>query len=906
MSIYAAVRSLFTGSLAVVFGCGSLHGAPTGAGEVHWRYELPGAVIQGVAEAPTGTVYVAAGIPGAPTAGRPGRLVALSATGEVEWSVDLGRPPASRALVVAGERVVVLDALGTLTAYDRTGTGLWTLGNLRSRPAVDAEGNLYALQRDGATAAVSWGPDGQRRWRFEEVPTEAVIEPLRGPVVSGGVVAFEDGGVRLRGRDGRGFWGNPPVAPGRGILIGLEDGDFLRSGAGLDWIRSDGSVRWRREETPTAGPVVAADGRIVVGLAPDRVVGLGDRGEEAWTRGLGVPVIGPMAAAADGSVYAITEDAQVRRILPQAGEGEWTFDLGAPSAGTLILSRTGDVLVGTQAGVLWCLRGGSLPAASAWPMDRGDPGNTGAMAPGGAGDLKAPSGLRLVTAPAPGILGIAWESVPGARGYEVWRGTNTLVPEAQRLAGDVAVETRFDDDAAPGGAANVYWVRAYDERGMGPLGGPVIGVQAHREWTVAFPGFLQVPVGLREGRVAVVHGPGAGTAGLVVLERDGREAWRRDLDGVPVVRPAARDDGRIVVATARNDAVTCFEPEGGTVWSVSLQESPGGALAVDAAHTVYVLGGVARLNLWAITADGRLAWTVDLGESLVRAHDHPTLMEDGTVVVGSDLGLAAVLPSGIVAWRIAGEDADAGWSPASVGGDGLAWVMEARGGRIPVRAEGAGEARHAPDEASRVSHAPVITREGGWGVLDDAGRLRVHRPDGSLARSAPTQADGQTPALSVDGRFWFVEGGRVCVLDLDGGITTTAGMVGGRYFDSPVLTAEGRLYLVDSRNRLHALPAAPLDTAAPWPMYRGGPAGNGRRSVAVPGPPWLSLERTGAAGGLRVRFGAAGPGPVILEASEDLRTWNVWPNNVVTMEGQVLEGPTVAPGGRWFLRARRP
>jgi outer membrane protein assembly factor BamB len=188
---------------------------------------------------------------------------------------------------------------------------LWryaTGGQIRSRPAVAAEGTIYAASEDGFLYA--WDPGGSLRWKCD--------------------LGWLPWDCLALGGDGT-------------IYAGLKNNDFVAvnpSGHPLWRVRLDGR--------PAGDPAVAADGTVYVGTAAGTLVALSHLGRSQWTITLPGAITRAPAVDGAGTVYLVAAD---RRLyaLTQWGDFKWSLPLGAvPTA--LAVAPGGRVLVGTGEG----------------------------------------------------------------------------------------------------------------------------------------------------------------------------------------------------------------------------------------------------------------------------------------------------------------------------------------------------------------------------------------------------------------------------------------------------------------------------------------------------------------------------------------------------------------------------
>ncbi len=258
-------------------------------------------------------------------------------------------------------------ALGILWRY---ATG----GQIRSRPAVAAQGTIYAASEDGFLYA--WDPAGILQWKCD--------------------LGWLPWDCLALGGDGS-------------IYAGLKNSDFVAinpSGRPLWRIRLDGR--------PAGDPAVAADGTVYVGTAAGTLVALSHLGRPQWTITLPGAIARAPAVDGAGTIYLVAADQRLYALTPW-GDFKWSLPLGAvPTA--LALAPGGRVLVGTVEGFVIAVNpGGDI----AWRYSIGT-----RVAGVSAGDG------RIVAAASNGqVVGLS------EKGRQVWKITAGKRVEAAPLLG---------------------------------------------------------------------------------------------------------------------------------------------------------------------------------------------------------------------------------------------------------------------------------------------------------------------------------------------------------------------------------------------------------------------------------------------------------------------------------------
>ncbi len=132
---------------------------------------------------------------------------------------------------------------------------------------------------------------------------------------------------------------------------------------------------------------------------------------------------------------------------------------------------------------------------------------------------EAVSNLSASDATIPGAVRIVWDGVPGAAGYEIWRGTSSA---PVTLLATVIDAYHYDSNAPQGGTH--YWVRAVNPAGPSEFGASDAGAPA----AVPIPLIVTPPVGARSfvGLSATLH---------VVAEGEGTLTYQWYRNGTEIV-----------------------------------------------------------------------------------------------------------------------------------------------------------------------------------------------------------------------------------------------------------------------------------------------------------------------------------------------------------------------------------
>lgn len=264
-------------------------------------------------------------------------VMAHSTGGRALWSADLARPTdpggaSGAGLAVGGERLFVSTGFGDLVALDaRTGRRLWTqeLGAAAAGTPTVVGDLVYVVARDATAWAVN-AVNGRVEWTALGTPSTSGVIGGAAPAVSGNMVVLPFASRELAGvlrQGGTRLW----TANVTGTRLGKVYASF-------------GDI--------TGDPVIQ-NGVVYAGSPSGRINAFElASGEELWsaTEGAMSPVL-----VAGGSVFAVSDQAELVRLDAQTGERIWGTELpyvkrvGARRR-TAIYAHYGPILAGDR---LW-------------------------------------------------------------------------------------------------------------------------------------------------------------------------------------------------------------------------------------------------------------------------------------------------------------------------------------------------------------------------------------------------------------------------------------------------------------------------------------------------------------------------------------------------------------------------
>ncbi len=261
---------------------------------------------------------------------------------------------------------------------------------------------------------------------------------------------------------------------------------------------------------------------------------------------------------------------------------------------------------------------------------------------------------------------------------------------------------------------------------------------------------------------------------LAAVQLNGDKRWTKPIDDSPVLSPAIGRDGTIYAAGGPDFyAVT---PGNKVLWAHKTKAFYGGAPVVAADGTVYVGAGNILL---ALDAGGKLRWQYQAGSTL---YANPAIDAAGNLYLGTGSGLVSLGSSGKLRWQRRG---------------------------------------------AAMTSTPVVGADGRVYTTDQSGRLSaVSREGKTLWSFHLADSIGGSPALAEGLLYVGASDGRLHAVDLTGRERWSVPL-DGAVFGSPVIGPDGHVYVGAGKTFYALATTAPL-AAAPWPLARQNPAGEGR------------------------------------------------------------------------------
>ncbi|MCB9593332.1 MAG: PQQ-binding-like beta-propeller repeat protein [Sandaracinaceae bacterium] len=297
--------------------------------------------------------------------------------------------------------------------------------------------------------------------------------------------------------------------------------------------------------------------------------------------------------------------------------------------------------------------------------------------------------------------------------------------------------------------------------------------------------------------------------GLVALNAEGEERWTARLGSIPGA-PSLTPSDDVAVVT-REGLVALVSPEGVVRRSTSLgAPARGSPLVLDDGS---VLVGTIDQRVHRLDASLRPVFVTELSDGTASTLSRT---RRGSLAVAAGRLLVLLTPRGSLARQVGlGGRAT---SPPAVGDDGMIWITTAEGvllsvdegGRVRSRTELG--ARHYDEASVAIGHDGAVrvpTLSGGLVCVagDGTPRWVMESPNGF---QAPAAIDENDTTLVID------RGGRLFAVDRDGAELWRL-VLGTFSYESPVLGADGTLYVSTERGALQAWRPMPARPTPPPP-----------------------------------------------------------------------------------------
>ncbi len=341
-------------------------------------------------------------------------------------------------------------------------------------PAVGTSNIIYACSQGGAILAF-----------HTTLHTTEQIFQLSGYINSAPAIG-SDGNIYVGSDDGRFYGLNPGssftqfvhnvgAAFNSSPAIGYDGTIYVGCDASkLFAFNPDGTTQrvWSTGGAISSSPAIGEDGTIYVGCDDFKLYAFNYNGttQRVWTTGGAIkssPALGDdgtiYVGSGDGKLYAFNADGSTSKV----------YSTVAAIYSSPTIAMDGTVYIGSSDSNLYAFVGtGGGPGSGAWPKYRQNLKNWGRSQ---YSPLPAPAGMGATTGLYASAVGISWNPVGGANGFDVWRGTNSDFQSAVFL-GNTTMTNFYDSTVTPE-RRSYYWVKACSSPtgGQSPFSGPVMG-----------------------------------------------------------------------------------------------------------------------------------------------------------------------------------------------------------------------------------------------------------------------------------------------------------------------------------------------------------------------------------------------------------------------------------------------
>ncbi|HYG36574.1 MAG TPA: PQQ-binding-like beta-propeller repeat protein, partial [Clostridia bacterium] len=805
-------------------------------------YDPEGTVLWSYADAEllsSAPVLTANGLLVCPSSSQGGSLVALTTSGQLAWSVRVGRLGMS---ALAADPYGTVYALGDsisprqdFYAVTADGSPFWSKslgGNSADHAVIGQDGRVYV----GVNMCLdAFSQNGQELW-YMAYPSAP------------------------------GRWGTPALNAQGELVLGHRYANvpaFMRiqpDGATVVSNRLRG-VSWLTQYEP----VISRSGDSYAIIGP-RLYCFDTNGVIQWTNQFqtGWEAAGPCVPALDNMGNIYVADSKNLVIVDRNGLTVDRIELSSFPIAPPILTPDGHLYLVCE-GKLCALRArAGLDTQAPWPLYRHDPAGTACQ----PGPLARPSKpLLLAPQQIGGTLRILRSPTLAPAALELFRSATSNFQDAVSIGASSLGSLFVDDTNACPGVVYYYWARLHNAGGTSEMSDPVqaVAVDLPVKWFVQLPDLPAAPPAISpDGTIYT-----CATNRLLAFNPDGSLRWQiPGLRGTPIVSP----DATVII---RSDAsLFSLSSSGTTNWTLDGFGSVAGqvpAIGTDGR----IIVNQTNDDLVAYAGDGSLVWRIQHeGHTLSAA----SVGGDGSIILLQDgRTLLRLLPSGDEAFSAPLTDTFYSASAPTVDADGVVYLGGSSWSAVSaIRSNGsnqwqlAGGIAKAPPiigmDGTAFAGFPVRTYSGPTSYTE---QIAAILPDGSLRWSVLTDTNTQAYlALAANGILYANAGTNLLALAADDGhLIWELPSPNGRAYGPPVLDYDGTLYLPVAGGLLALRLDSPLAPSA-WPMHRQNP----RQSACV--------QRSGTPQ-LQIRFGHEGqpvlerlaPGSCILLKSLDLRTW---------------------------------
>jgi outer membrane protein assembly factor BamB len=248
---------------------------------------------------------------------------------------------------------------------------LWTVETsapVTSSPTVSAGG--LVLIGSHSNKIIAAGKDGKPAWSFV---TGDLVWSTPAIAADGTIYVGSDDDhlYALEGKSGKLRWKYRMGSCAQTVGVGPEatrcdvdagptlgpDGAIYTGGDAVYAVNPDGTLRWR---FPTGGhvgsaPALAADGTVYAGSQDNSIYAITPDGRQQWEFRARDDVESSPAIEEDGTIYVGSDDSRLYALTPQ-GQLAWAFTTGDDVRASPAIGRDGTVYVGSFDGLLYAIR----------------------------------------------------------------------------------------------------------------------------------------------------------------------------------------------------------------------------------------------------------------------------------------------------------------------------------------------------------------------------------------------------------------------------------------------------------------------------------------------------------------------------------------------------------------------
>ena len=248
---------------------------------------------------------------------------------------------------------------------------VWTVETsapVTSSPTVSSDGLVLVASHSGKLFAMSG--EGKPAWTFIAADmiwsTPAIAAD--GTVYIG---SDDDNLYALEGKTGKLFWKYRVGTCQQTVGIGPEatrcdvdagptigpDGAVYTGGDGIYAINANGTLRWRFATGGhvSSAPALAADGTVYAGSQDNSIYAVSPDGKRQWEFRARDDVESSPAIEEDGTIYIGSDDNRLYALSPQ-GQMLWAFTTGDDVRASPAIGHDGTIYVGSYDGLLYAIR----------------------------------------------------------------------------------------------------------------------------------------------------------------------------------------------------------------------------------------------------------------------------------------------------------------------------------------------------------------------------------------------------------------------------------------------------------------------------------------------------------------------------------------------------------------------